>query len=313
MSVVADVRAFNRFYTQKIGVLDEGLLASPWSLAEVRVLWELAHREQPTASALGQALGLDAGYLSRMLRKLEGKRLITRRRSTVDRRQSLLGLTARGKQVFAGLDARSSNEVRQLLKPLDAGAQQRLVSAMGTIEGLLGDGTATQPSGPTRTAPIAPYLLREPRPGDLGWIVQRHGALYAEEYGWNDAFEALVARIVADYVAERQPTRERCWIAEHRGENVGCVFVVAHGKAVAKLRLLLVEPKARGLGLGARLVDECVRFARQAGYRRMVLWTNSVLVAARRIYERAGFRLVEEARHHDFGPELVGQTWELRL
>jgi len=305
MSPVAAVRAFNRFYTQKIGVLDEGLLASPYSLAEVRVLYELAQRERATATALRQALDLDAGYLSRMVARLAARRLVTRRPSPDDKRESLLSLSARGREVFAKLDARSNADVARLIGPLDGGRRRELVSSMRTIETLLGA------SGGAGSA--AQLTVRGPKAGELGWIVYRHGALYAEEYGWDARFEALVARVVADFVASYDRLRERCFIAEREGAVVGSVMVVHKSNAVAKLRLLLVEPSARGLGIGARLVDECVRFARAAGYRRLELWTNSVLVAARRIYERAGFVLVAEAAHKEFGKGLLGQTFRLEL
>jgi DNA-binding MarR family transcriptional regulator/GNAT superfamily N-acetyltransferase len=306
MLLVAAVRAFNRFYTQKIGVLQEGLLASSHSLTEVRVLWELAHRQQPTATDLAGALGLDAGYLSRLLRRLETQRLLTRRPSLDDRRQSLLGLTARGRRLFATLDSRSERDVARLVGGLDGAGRRALVASMQSIEKLLGGGAAA-------AAKSQPYLLRGPQPGDLGWIVHRHGVLYAEEYGWDARFEALVAEIVGRFVARYDRTRERCFVAERDGAIVGSVFVVARSRAVAKLRLLYVEPSARGLGIGARLVDECIRFARQAGYRRIELWTNSVLSAARRIYERAGFVLVDAEPHHSFGKPLVAQTYRLDL
>jgi DNA-binding MarR family transcriptional regulator/GNAT superfamily N-acetyltransferase len=305
MSTVATVRAFNRFYTQKIGVLDEGLLASAFSLAEVRVLWELAHRRQATATELRHDLGLDAGYLSRMLARLEARRLVTGRPARDDKRQTLLTLSARGKRVFNALDVRSADEIERLLRPLDNAGRRALVSSMQTIEALLG-------AKPSSTAPSS-YVLRGPEPGDLGWIVHRHGVLYAEEYGWDARFEALVAEIVARFVVRYDRARDRCFVAERGGAVVGSVFVVAHTRRVAKLRLLLVEPSARGLGIGARLVDECVRFARAAGYRRLELWTNSVLTGARRIYERAGFTLVDSARHHSFGKSLVGQNFRLVL
>jgi DNA-binding MarR family transcriptional regulator/GNAT superfamily N-acetyltransferase len=311
MSPVAAVRAFNRFYTQKIGVLDEGLLASPYSLAEVRVLYELAQREHATATVLRQALGLDAGYLSRMVARLAARRLVTRRPSPDDRRESLLSLSARGREVFAKLDARSNAGVAQLIGPLDGGRRRELLTSMRTIETLLGAGGASGASGGASGA--APLIVRAPKAGELGWIVYRHGALYAEEYGWDARFEALVARVVADFVASYDPLRERCFIAVRQGAVVGSVMVVQKSKTVAKLRLLLVEPSARGLGIGARLVDECLCFARAAGYRRLELWTNSVLVAARRIYERAGFVLVAEAAHKEFGKGLLGQTFRLEL
>ncbi|HEY8369812.1 MAG TPA: GNAT family N-acetyltransferase [Thermodesulfobacteriota bacterium] len=297
------VRRFNRFYTQTIGALHEGHLRSPFSLTQARVLYELAHRHEPTAAALAADLGLDAGYLSRILRGFERKGLIARRPSRTDGRQSLITLTARGREAFAPLDARAREEVGALLERLSEAEQGRVVEAMQTIERLLGPEPASR----------APYVLRPHRPGDMGWVVQRHGEIYAQEYGWDETFEALVAEIVAKFVRNYDPKRERCWIAEKDGENVGSVFVVQQSKTVAKLRLLLVDPKARGLGLGTRLVDECIRFARQAGYRKLTLWTNDVLHAARRIYERAGFRLVHRERHRSFGHDLVGETWDLTL
>lgn len=300
---VAAVRRFNRFYTQKIGVLQEGLLRSPFSLTEARVLYELAHREPTTASALCRDLGLDAGYVSRILRDFGRRGLIARRRSRDDGRQSLVSLTRKGQAAFAPLDARSRAEIGAMLRPLPDAAQRRLVDAISTIEDLLR----------ARAGATAPYLLRPHQPGDIGWVIHRHGALYAQEYGFDETFEALVAEIAAKFVRGYDPKSERCWIAEKDGAVVGSVFLVRKSRRVAKLRLLYVEPAARGLGIGARLVDECVRFARQAGYRSITLWTNSVLHAARRIYERAGFRLVDEAPHRSFGQDLVGQTWELEL
>jgi DNA-binding MarR family transcriptional regulator/GNAT superfamily N-acetyltransferase len=300
-SHIEGVRRFSRFYTRRIGLLQEGLLGSPFSLAEARVIWELAHREAATATGLGADLGLDAGYLSRILRSLEAGGLIERRRSPQDGRQSLISLTGEGRDAFAGLDARSSAQIKGLLDRLPSRDQDRLVHAMGTIEGLL------------EPAPAGPVTLRSHRPGDMGWVVHRHGVLYAEEYGWDERFEALVAAIVAEFVQHHDPRRERCWIAERGGEPLGSVFLVRHGDEVAKLRLLLVEPRARGLGIGTRLVDECVRFARRSGYRRITLWTNSVLLAARAIYQRQGFRLLAEEPHHSFGHDLVGETWELEL
>ncbi len=304
---VEAVRRFNRFYTQQIGVLNEGLLRSPFSLTEVRVLYELAHHEQPTATELGKALGLDAGYLSRILRGFDRQGLIERKPSEADGRQSLLGLTEQGRQAFATLNARSRDEIGAMLGDLSAVEQQHLLEAMHAIEGLL-----RAPADHDRAAK-ASYLLRPHQPGDMGWVVHRHGILYAQEYGWDERFEALVASIVAKFIQHYDPKRERCWIAEKEGEIVGCVFLVQQSKTVAKLRLLLVEPKARGLGIGTRLVSECGRFARLVGYRKITLWTNSVLQAARHVYEEAGFRLVREESHHSFGHDLIGQTWELKL
>ena len=268
------------------------------------MLYELANRDQAIASELTTQLGLDAGYLSRILRGFRRRGLLEARPSQADGRRIELRLTTRGKAAFAAIDARSRDDIGALLAPLLVADQERLVGAMATVERLLGK---------PQEAPAGGYVLREPRAGDLGWVVERHGALYAEEYGWNAEFEGLVAGIVGKYVQHRDPTRERCWIAERDGENVGCVFVVRQTVAVAKLRLLLVEPKARGLGIGKRLVDECVTFSRAAGYKRLRLWTNSVLRAARHIYEEAGFELIEENAHRSFGKDLVGETWELKL
>ncbi len=293
-------RRFNRFYTRKIGVLHEGAYRSPFSLTEVRVLYELAHRDKPTATALGRELGLDAGYLSRILRGFERRGLVLKIRSAADARQSHLSLTAHGRKVFAPLNARSHDEVAVMLGGLSPAAQTRVIDAMRTIERLLGD----------PPEPSASFVLRPPQPGDLGWVVHRHGAVYAQEYGYNEQFEALVAEIVAHFVQRYDAKRERCWIAERDGELVGSVFLVARSKTVAQLRLLLVEPRARGSGLGTRLVDECVRFARQAGYRKIMLWTQSELVAARRLYQGAGFHVVRKERNSSFGKDLVSETWE---
>jgi DNA-binding MarR family transcriptional regulator/GNAT superfamily N-acetyltransferase len=300
---VASVRGFNRFYTQRIGALEEGLLKSAFSLTEVRVLYELAHRERPTAAALARDLGLDAGYLSRILGRFARRGLVRRTPSDTDARQSLLALTDKGAKTIGPLEARSSEEIRGLLGALSDSDQTRLVQAMGTVETLLG----------ARRPETAAYVLRPHRPGDVGWVVHRHAALYAQEYGWNEEFEALVAEVGTKFIRDYHPQRERCWIAERDGEPVGSVFLVSKSKTVAQLRLLLVEPGARGLGIGTRLVEECIRFARQAGYRKIMLWTNSILHAARRIYQAAGFRLVSEQPHHGFGKALVGQTWELEL
>jgi DNA-binding MarR family transcriptional regulator/N-acetylglutamate synthase-like GNAT family acetyltransferase len=312
---ISDIRRFNRFYTQKIGVLQEGLLDSAFSLAEVRVLYELAHwrddsgpeatTQSPCASRLAARLGLDEGYLSRLLHGFEKQRLIVRKPSPDDGRENVLSLTPRGRKAFAPLDARSRKQVAAMLAPLSSRERSRLATAMTTIEQVL---------GPRPPAPrTATYTLRSPRPGDIGWVTHRHGVLYAEEYGYDERFEALVAEIAAHFVQAFDVKRERCWIAERDGEILGCVFLVSKARTVAKLRLLLVEPDARGLGLGARLVDECIAFARQAGYRKMVLWTQSELLAARRIYEQRGFRRVAEEPHRSFGRDLVAETWELRL
>lgn len=300
---VEAVRRFNRFYTRQIGVLQEHLLRSPFSLTEARVLYELAHRDEATASELGDALGLDAGYLSRIVRGFATRGLIRKTASPSDGRRSHLRLSERGKQAFAGLNASSRSEIETLLGRLPPEQQRRLTDAMQAIEQVLG-------AAPERKVP---FLLRPHRPGDMGWVVHRHGVLYAQEYGWDERFEALVAGIVAKFIERYDHRRERCWIAERDGENVGSVFVVKRSGTVAQLRLLLVEPAARGLGIGTRLVDQCLRFAREAGYRKMMLWTNDVLHAARHIYQQAGFRLVEEDRHRSFGHDLVGQTWERKL
>ncbi len=302
------VRRFNRFFTRRIGVLREGLLHSPYSLTEARVLFEISHRgDLLTASELSRELGLDQGYLSRILSRLERQGLIDKVRSEADGRQRLLSLTPDGKAVFSLLDDRSREEVAEVLGGLSEEDQCRLLEAMRTIEGVL-DEAAGQGFKFSE-----PFLLRPHEPGDMGWVVHRHGVLYAKEYGWDERFEALVARIVADFINDYDPAKERCWIAEMGGEIVGCVFVVRASDTVAKLRLLLVEPEARGLGLGARLVEECIRFARSRGYETLTLWTNSVLDAARRVYEGHGFELVEEEEHHSFGRDLVGQNWELTL
>jgi DNA-binding MarR family transcriptional regulator/N-acetylglutamate synthase-like GNAT family acetyltransferase len=300
---VAAVRRFNRLYTRRIGVLNDGLLRSPYSLTEVRLLFELAQSPNLTASTLRDELGLDPGYLSRLLRGLEDRGLLSRTSSAADGRVTHLNLTEKGREAFRTLDARADDEVRALLGALSVAHQRQLLDAARTIEELL-DGT-----GPRRE----PYLLRQHQPGDMGWVVHRHGVLYAQEYGWDERFEALVAEVVASFIHRFDAKRERCWIAERDGEIVGSVFLVQKSKTVAQLRLLLVEPSARGLGIGGRLVDECLRFARQTGYRKLTLWTNHVLHAARRIYQRAGFQLVDEQPHSRFGRDLIGQTWELTL
>jgi DNA-binding MarR family transcriptional regulator/GNAT superfamily N-acetyltransferase len=301
------VRRFNRFYTKRIGVLHEGLLNSPFSLTEVRVLYEIANRDKPTATELCEELGLDPGYLSRILSGFEKRVLVRRATSTADARQVLLTLTKRGQREFAELNARSNDQIGAMLEQLAGNNRPRLVTAMDTIVRLLGDRDRQTPSAPS------PYLLRSHQPGDMGWIVHRHGVLYSEEYGYDEQFEALVAGIVADFIQQFDPSRDRCWIAEKDGEIVGSVFVVKKTKTVAKLRLLYVEPKARGLGIGKRLVGECVRFARQAGYKKLVLWTQKSLHAARRVYQGAGFSLVHEEPHHSWGQDLIAETWEMKL
>ena len=300
---ISAIRKFNRFYTKHIGVLREGHLDSPFSLTEVRVLYELAHRDGLTASELSRELGLDSGYLSRILRSFEQRALIEKTRSESDARQTHLRLTEHGRAAFAGLDSRADEEITALVDRVHPDDHRRLTDAMRTIERVLAPGADASRS----------YLIRTHQPGDIGWVVYRHGVLYSREYGWDERFEALVAGIVSEFVQTFDPRRERCWIAEQHGERVGSVFLVRKADTIAKLRLLLVEPKARGLGIGRRLVDECIRFARQAQYERMTLWTNSVLHAARRIYEAAGFRLVSEEPHAMFGKDLLGQTWELEL
>lgn len=298
------VRRFSRFYTRKIGVLHEGLLGSPLSLTEGRVLYELAQREPTRASSLATELALDSGYLSRILGGFEKRGLVKKRPSEEDGRQVILVLTDRGREMFATINARSRDEIAAMLEELNGTDQARLVRALETAEGLLGGGRKIgEPS----------YILRPHEPGDIGWIVHRHGVLYAEEYGFDMRFEALVARIAAAFIENFDTQRERCWIAERGGEIAGSVLLVKDSAEIAKLRLLYVEPKARGLGIGGRLVSECIGFARRAGYRKITLWTNDVLVAARRIYQAAGFNLVQEEPHHSFGRDLVGQYWELRL
>jgi DNA-binding MarR family transcriptional regulator/GNAT superfamily N-acetyltransferase len=301
---VAAVRRFNRFYTRQIGVLQEGLLNSPFSLTEVRVLYELAHHQGVTATELCAALNLDAGYLSRILRKFEKRAWVHRQPSVSDRRQNLLVLTAKGAAEFSPLEERSNQQVRRMLGEMSLEVQQQLIRSMEEIERVL------SPS-PESTQP---YLLRSHQPGDMGWVVFRHGVLYSQEYRYDERFEALVAGIVAEFIENLDPRYERCWIAERNGERVGSVFLVRKSASVAKLRLLLVEPSARGLGIGKRLVEECVRFARQIGYKKMILWTQSELVAARKIYGHIGFHLTEKKPHQNWGcKDLVSETWELKL
>ena len=299
---VAAVRRFNRFHTQKVGALAEGLLKSPFSLTEARLLYELAHRDRPAAAELARDLSLDPGYLSRILRSFEERGLIRREASEADARQSLVSLSEAGRAAFAPLDENSRQDIAAWLGPLVPADQARLVRAMATIETLL----SAEPADRSVT-------LRAHQPGDIGWVTHRQGMLYAEEYGWDETYEALVAEILARFIKEFDPARERAFIAERAGEIVGSVFLVKESDAVAKLRLLYVEPSARGLGLGRRLVEECIRFGRLKGYRTVTLWTNDILVAARHIYETIGFKLVSQGRHKSFGRELVGQTWELTL
>jgi DNA-binding MarR family transcriptional regulator/GNAT superfamily N-acetyltransferase len=299
---VVELRAFNRFYTGQLGMLSPRFLATPHTLAEARVLFELAQSEQTEVSVLRRRMRIDAGHLSRLLSRLERRGLIERERSTIDGRRQLARLTGTGAGEFAVLDRRAAADTASRLSGLSETEQARLVAALDEVRRLL------QPAEADPTV-----LLRAPRAGELGWIVQRHGELYSEEYGWDADFEALVARIVADYAARHDPAREAAWIAEVDGRPGGCALCVRHDDGVAKLRLLLVEPRARGIGLGERLVGACIAFARGAGYRRLTLWTNDVLVHARRIYERAGFQLVDEKPHHSFGHDLVSQTWSLAL
>jgi DNA-binding MarR family transcriptional regulator/GNAT superfamily N-acetyltransferase len=301
---IAAVRRFNRFYTRQIGVLRKTYLDSPYSLGEMRVLYEIAHGEAPTASDIGRALDLDAGYLSRVLRAFEKRGLIKRETSKRDARQSHLALTARGRKAFSPAEARSQREVADMLGKLTSDQQIQLVNAMQTIETLLESKTSVNKANP---------VLRTPGHGDFGWIVSRHAALYAQEYNWTEPFEGLCAQIVADFVNNFDPKMERCWIAELNGENVGCVMLVKDAPGVARLRLLLVDPKARGLGLGQRLVDECVKFARAAGYKRITLWTHRVLTAARRCYEKAGFTLTSSENKHSWGEDVVAEYWDLDL
>ena len=302
MQHVDAVRHFNRFYTRRIGVLEEGLLRSPYTLTEARLIYELAQTPQTTATALGRDLSLDLGYLSRLLQSLKRRGLVQAKRAAHDGRHALLSLTEKGRKAFAMLNSRSREEMSSMLSSLRKPERERLIGAMKTVESLL--------AGEKRAPRI---VLRAHRPGDMGWVVKAHGEVYAEEYGWDERFEALVADIAAKFVQNFDAKRERCWIAELDGERVGSVFVVQQSKRVAKLRLLLVEPKARGIGLGKRLVDECIRFARANGYKKLVLWTQSNLAAARHLYKKAGFRLVKKQRHKSFGYDLLGEYWELRL
>ena len=301
---IAAVRAFNRAYTKKLGVLDQHLLKSPYSLSEARVMYELAHRDEMTATEIGGELGLDPGYLSRIVQGFEDDGLISREALASDRRHFRLALTTKGRQAFARLDRSSHDEVAAMLSELAIPDRKRLTEAMETIERLL---------GLSRAVPSRPAILRDPRPGDMGYVVQSHGALYAGEYGFDATFEALVAEIVAKFITSFDAARERCWIADIDGDAVGSVFLVRHSDDVAKLRLLLVDPAGRGQGIGQRLVAECIAFARACGYRKITLWTQSILLAARKIYQDAGFKLVASEPHRSFGQDLIGETWEREL
>jgi len=302
---IAGVRQFNRFYTRQIGLLRDGLLGTPFSLTEARVLYEIAQRGTTTAAELATDLDIDPGYLSRLFRGFMASGVVARERSAADRRQSILTLTDHGRETFTALDRRSQDEIGTLLGQLDDDEQHRLLAAMATIETLLA------PVGAPAVSPAV--VLRAHRSNDLGWMLARHATLYAKEYGWGSQFKLLVAGIIADFLRGHDPGREGCWIAERDGEPAGSVMLVDAGDGIAKLRLLLVEPLARGLGIGQRLVDECVRFGRDAGYRKITLWTQSVLTDARTIYERAGFVRVDQTPHCSFGVDLVGETWELEL
>jgi len=300
---IAAVRAFNRFYTRKLGVLDQHFGKSPFSLSEARVLYELAHHDDLAAKEIGIELGLDPGYLSRIVQSFDEKGLITRKPLPADRRQVCLNLSAKGRQTFAKLNLNSQNEVAAMLAALSPGDARQLTGAMATIEDLL---------EPTETK-RPPFLLRSHRVGDMGWVISRQAIAYAEEYGWDIGYEALVAEICAEFIRNYDPAYEHCWIAEAGGEPLGSVFLVKTSDEVAKLRLLLVEKKARGLGVGRALVEQCIRSAREKGFKKMTLWTQSILVAARGIYQQAGFRRVAEEKHHNFGVDLVGETWEMEL
>jgi DNA-binding MarR family transcriptional regulator/GNAT superfamily N-acetyltransferase len=297
------VRSFNRFYTRQIGLLREGFLDTPFSLTQGRVLYELGKHSKRRSADVAAELGLDPGYLSRLLKSFMKKRLVKRSRSREDGRVNWLSLTPQGRAEFEILNSRSQVEIHTMLSKMSVAEQQRLVNSMATILESLG--------GPSGTE--EPVRLRTHQPGDIGWVIERHGALYAQEYGWDSGCEAFIAEIAGKFLANFDEQRERCWIAERNGERLGSVFLVKESETEAKLRLLLVEPSARGLGVGSKLVEECIAFARKCGYRKVSLWTNDVLHAARRIYEHSGFQLVREEKHHSFGQDLVGQYWELDL
>ncbi len=303
-TAVAEIRAFNRFYTRFVGALDEGHLGSDHSLVEIRVLYEIAGGERPTSSAIAERLGMDAGYFSRVLKRLEHAGLVDRQRSDHDKRSAVLALTDSGREAFQNLDRQAADEVARAVSGLTETDVGRVTASMSVIRRLL-----------TKEANSSAGIvtLREPRSGDLGWAIERHGILYSDEYGWGMLFEGLVAELFGKFAREHDPARERCWIAELDGRRAGCVFLVEREPGVAQLRCLVVEPSARGQGVGSRLVEACLSFAREAGYERMMLWTNDVLLSARRIYEAAGFRLVQEEKHRDFGPECTGQVWEAQL
>jgi|ERR1043165_1113841 DNA-binding MarR family transcriptional regulator/GNAT superfamily N-acetyltransferase len=301
---IAAVRRFSRFYTRQLGLLQESLVHTPYSLTEARVLYELANRAHVTASELAADLDLDHGYLSRILRRFAEQGLLAKKRAADDGRQSVITVTAKGRKAFAPLDKGSHDQVAAMLQRLSVAAQQRVVGAMSTVEMLLGASAG---------AGIPAIVLRPHQPGDMGWVTSAHGAIYAQEYGWDLTFEALVGKITAEFIETFDPRRERCWIAELDGERVGSVFVVRKSDQIAKLRLLIVDPRARGLKLGTRLVEECLRFAKAAGYSSITLWTQSILIAAREIYQRAGFTLVAEEPHRSFGADLIGETWERAL
>ncbi|HEY7162665.1 MAG TPA: bifunctional helix-turn-helix transcriptional regulator/GNAT family N-acetyltransferase [Acidobacteriota bacterium] len=300
---IESVRRFNRFYTQKIGVLQEGLLKSPFTLTQLRVLYELAYRQKLKAADLSSDLNLDAGYLSRILADFEKRGLIERKQSADDARQSEITLTKKGTDAFAPLNVRSHDEMEEMLSGLSPSQQNRLLQSMESIQSLLN----------TKNDEKVSYILRPHQPGDMGWVIYRHGVLYSQEYGWDEQFEALVASICVKFLQKFDPKRERCWIAEKDGDIVGSVFLVKHSKNIAQLRMLYVEPFTRGLGIGRRLVDECIRFSRQIGYKKIILWTQSNLSAARHIYEATGFKIIKKEPHHIFGHDLVSEIWELLL
>jgi DNA-binding MarR family transcriptional regulator/N-acetylglutamate synthase-like GNAT family acetyltransferase len=300
---VETIRAFNRFYTRQLGLLEEGLLNSPFTLTECRVLYEIAHRDKPTAAQIRGSLGLDAGYLSRILAKFEQRKLVRRTDSKQDERAAHLSLTAAGRKAFLPIEAAARAHIDGLLKPLDPRDVGAVTAAMGVVQRVLGgSGSAAET-----------YRLRDLKPGDIGWVVHRQAVLYTREYGWDQTYEALVAEILSGFVKTFDHERERSWIAERDAQIIGSVFLMRASDEVAKLRLLYVEPSARGLGLGRHLVDECIRFSREKDYRKLTLWTNDCLISARKIYQAAGFQLVREEPHHSFGKDLIGQTWDLAL